>query len=233
MTDQGSVFVGQKTHEFVDETGFRLVTSTPYYARANGQVEAVNKVIISLINKHVCKNPKNLHKTLDQVLWACRTSPREATDSMPFRLTFGHDAIFPMEICLQAVRVHRQNALQSKQYWNMMFDELDDLDKERLVAIEMLIWKKERVAKVYNRKIKEKTFVDNDYVWKVILLMDHRDRTLGKWSPKWEGPFRVTRTYSNNAYEIKELGGDKRVLRVNGKYLKKYKPMLLEIQIQT
>ena len=114
-----------------------------------------------------------------------------------------------------------------------MFDELADLDEERLAAIEMLIRKKERVAKVYNRKIKEKTFIDNDYVWKVILPMDRRDRTLGKWSPKWERPFQVTRTYINNAYEIKELGGDQRVLRVNGKYLKKYKPMLQEIQIQT
>lgn len=37
-----------------------------------------------------------------------------------------------------------------------MFNELTDLDEERLVAVEMLIRKKERVAKVYNRKIKEK-----------------------------------------------------------------------------
>lgn len=45
--------------EFAGETGFRLVTSTPYYAQANGQVEEANKVIISLIKKHVCKKPKN------------------------------------------------------------------------------------------------------------------------------------------------------------------------------
>ncbi|XP_050895193.1 uncharacterized protein LOC127101794 [Lathyrus oleraceus] len=150
---------------------------------------------------------------------------------MPFRLTFGHDAILPVEIYLQSVRVQRQNELQSEQYWNMMFDKLADLDKG-LVATEMLIRQKERVAKVYDRKVREKTFADNDYVWKVILPMDHRDRTLGKWSPKWEGPFQVTRKYSNNAYEIEELDGGQRVLRVNGKYLKKYKPMLPEIQIQ-
>ncbi|XP_050888664.1 uncharacterized protein LOC127093802 [Lathyrus oleraceus] len=175
--------------EFVGETGFRLVTSILYYAQENGQVEAANKVRISLIKKHVGKKPKNWHKTLDQILWACRTSPKEVTNSTPFRLTFGHDAILPAEICLQSVRVQRQNDLQSKKYWNMMFDELVDLDEERLATVEMLIRQKERVAKVYNRKIKGKTFVDNDYVWKVIFPMDHRDRTLGKWSAKWEGPF--------------------------------------------
>lgn len=63
--------------------------------------------------------------------------------------------------------------------------------------------------------------------------MDRRNRTLGEWSPKWEGPFQVTRTYNNNAYEVKELGGDKMMLGVNGKYLKKYKHMLQEIHIKT
>ena len=62
--------------------------------------------------------------------------------------------------------------------------------------------------------------------------MDQRDRTLGKWSPNWEGPFRILQVFSNNAYEIKELALDKRILRVNGKYFKRYKPMLQEIQIE-
>ena len=77
-----------------------------------------------------------------------------------------------------------------------------------------------------------KTFPINDYVWKVILPMDQRDRTLGKWSPKWEGPFLITQTFTNKAYEIQDLGIDRRILRLNGKYLKNYKPMLQEIQIQ-
>lgn len=125
--------------EFFSETGFRLVTSTPYYAQENGQVEASIKVIISQIKKHVCKRPMNGHKTLDQILWVCRTSPKEATNSTPFRLTFGHDAILLAKICLQSVRVQHQNELQSEQYWSMMCDELADLDEERLAAVEMMI----------------------------------------------------------------------------------------------
>lgn len=69
----------------------------------------------------------------------------------------------------------------------------------------------------------------DDYVWKVILPMDRSDRTLGKWSPKWEGPFRIIQAFTDNAYEIQELGMDQRVLRVNEKFIKKYKPMLQEI----
>ena len=74
-------------------------------------------------------------------------------------------------------------------------------------------------------------FVIDDYIWKVILPMDQKDRTLGKWSPNWEGPFQILQALTNNAYEIKDLGCDQRILKVNSKYLKKYKPMLQEIQI--
>lgn len=61
--------------------------------------------------------------------------------------------------------------------------------------------------------------------------MDQKDRMLGKWSPKWEGPFQILQVFSNGAYETEELDKDKRILRVNGKYLKRYKPMLQEIKI--
>ncbi|XP_058725923.1 uncharacterized protein LOC131597233 [Vicia villosa] len=97
-TDQGTVFTGQKIREFAQEVGIKLLTSTSYYAQANGQVEAANKVIISLIKKHVGRKPKNWHQSLDQALWACRTSPKEATGTTPFRLTYGHDAVLPVEI---------------------------------------------------------------------------------------------------------------------------------------
>jgi len=104
----------------------------------------------------------------------------------------------------------------------MMLDELVDFDEERWTALEVLAKQKERVAKAYNKKVKSKLFVQGDLVWKVIL---------GKWSPSWEGPWQILRVFSNNAYEIEELNDDQRILRINGKYLKKYRPMLQEIKI--
>src|SRR3954465_2219986 len=109
---------------FAAETGFKLLTSTPYYAQANGQVEAANKVIINLIKKHVGRKPKSWHQTLDQILWACRTSPKQATNTTPFRLTIGHDVVLPVEICLQSVGIQRQNDMAIDEYWNLMLDAL-------------------------------------------------------------------------------------------------------------
>src|ERR1044072_9405814 len=232
-TDQGTVFTGQKMQDFAKEVGIKLLTSTPYYAQANGQVEAANKVIISLIKKHVGKKPKNWHQTLDQALWACRTSPKEATGTTPFRLTYGHDVFLPIEIHVQSVRIQRQHEIPSENYWKIMTDELVDLDEERMLALDALRRQKDRVSKAYNKKVKDKVFHIDDLVWKVILPMDRNDGVLGKWSPNWEGPFKIIPVFSNNAYELEELAPDRRILRVNGKYLKKYKPILQEISIST
>ncbi|XP_050884808.1 uncharacterized protein LOC127087932 [Lathyrus oleraceus] len=114
----------------------------------------------------------------------------------------------------------------------MMLDELVDLDEERLNALELLRQQKKRIEVSYNNKVKVKSFAPEDLVWKVILPMDRKDRALGKSSPKWEGPFQILQIFSNGAYEIEELSEDKRILRVNGKYLKKYKPTIQEVKIR-
>ncbi|XP_050877321.1 uncharacterized protein LOC127081078 [Lathyrus oleraceus] len=223
---------GRKMQEFSREMGFKLLTSTPYYAQDNRQVEAANEVIIGLIKKHVGKKPRNWHKTLDQIFWACCTSPKEATKSTPFRLTFGHDVVLPVEIHLQFIRIQRQHELPTESYWSMMLDELVDLDVEKLNALKLLKRQKKRIEVSYNKKVKVKSFAPEYLVWKVILPMDRKDRALGKWSPKWEGPFQVLQIFSNGAYEIEELSEDKTILRVNGKYLKKYKPIIQEVKIR-
>jgi hypothetical protein len=123
--------------------------------------------------------------------------------------------------------------IPSEHYENLMLDELVDLDDERLQALDILIRQKERVAKAYNKKVKHKAFNVGDLVWKVILPMDMRDRVFGKWSPNWEGPFKISQVLSNGAYEIQELTSEKRTVNMNGKYLKRYKPSFQEININT
>lgn len=54
-TDQGSIFTGQKMQEYASETRIKLLMLTPYYAQANGQVKADNKIVIGLIKKHIRK----------------------------------------------------------------------------------------------------------------------------------------------------------------------------------
>lgn len=107
-----------------------------------------------------------------------------------------------------------------------MFNELVDLEEGRLAAIDFLMTQNEIVAKAYNKKVKYKTFNLGDLVWKVILSMDRKDRTLGKWSQNWEWSFKVLQAYTNNVYGVEKLTPEGGTLRINGKYLKQYRPIL-------
>ena len=96
---------------------------------------------------------------------------------------YGHEAVLPVEINLQSVRLQRQNELPFEHYWHMMFDELNELDEVRLMALENIIRQKERVARFYNKKVRNKYFKVGDLVWKVILPIDKKSKLFGKWSP--------------------------------------------------
>jgi hypothetical protein len=83
-----------------------------------------------------------------------------------------------------------------------------------------------RVAKYYNKKVKVKQFAEGDFVWKALLPIGTKYSEFGKWSPNWEGPFRVVRCVPGNAYILKTLLGEEFTAAINGRYLKKYYPII-------
>ena len=57
------------------------------------------------------------------------------------------------------------------------------------------------------------------------LPIGSKDNKFGKWSPNWEGPYRIKHCAPGNAYVLEMLGGGEEFGRaINGKYLKKYYP---------
>jgi hypothetical protein len=52
-TDQGAQFVSSEFREFAESMGIKLSNCSPYYAQANGQAEASNKIMIKIIQKKI------------------------------------------------------------------------------------------------------------------------------------------------------------------------------------
>ncbi|PKI60631.1 hypothetical protein CRG98_018981 [Punica granatum] len=117
-----------KVKDFAGELGIKLITCTSYYAQANGQADASNKVIINIIEKSIESNPRGWHDKLSKALCAYRTSKRDATGATQFSLTFGHDVFLPLEINVRSARVDHQHGLTHGDYTVAMMVELDDLD---------------------------------------------------------------------------------------------------------
>jgi len=107
-----------------------------------------------------------------------------------------------------------------------MKDELDDLAEHRLRALISIEENKKRVAKWYDKKVKAKQFANGDLVWKLILPIGTKSSKFGKWSPNWEGPYRINRSAPGNAYVLETLKGVEFPRALNGKYLKRYYPSI-------
>ncbi|XP_057724040.1 uncharacterized protein LOC130939999 [Arachis stenosperma] len=65
--------------------------------------------------------------------------------------TLSTDQVLPLEINLNTLRIMKQDESPIEDYWNVIFDELNELDNERILALVHLIHQKESIARTYNR----------------------------------------------------------------------------------
>lgn len=100
----GTVFTGQQVRDFAHYFGIEINYSTPYNAQANGQDEALNKILKDKLRKTIQEKPKSGHTLLPQILRAYNTSCRPSTRTNPYTLTYGHDAVLLMEVEVPSIR---------------------------------------------------------------------------------------------------------------------------------
>jgi transposase InsO family protein len=98
--DHGSSFMSHQVREFTESHKIKLLSSSPYYAQANGQAESSNKTLIKLIKKKIEENPKRWHEVLSEALYAHRISKHSVTKVTSFELVYGQAVILPVEVNL-------------------------------------------------------------------------------------------------------------------------------------
>ena len=144
-----------------------------------------------------------LSESLWESLWAHRISRHGATKVTPFELVYGQEAVLPIEINLDAYRLAKQNDLTAVDYYDLMMNNIDEVSDKRLQALKEIEKDKFRVAKTYNKKVRAKSFQVGELVWKSILPLGTKSNKFGKWSPSWEGPYKIVSYFREFLY-----GGD-------------------------
>ncbi len=225
-TDQGASFISKEVKSFAESYGVKLLSSSPYYAQANGQAESSNKTLLKQVKKKIEEHPRKWHEVLSEALWAHRISKHGTTEVTPFALVYGQEVVLPVEVNLGSLRYIQQDNLSSEDYKTLMGDNLDEVIDKRLKALEEIEKEKKRVAKAYNKRVKAKLFQVGNLVWKTILPLGTRSREFGKWSPSWEDPYRVCDIVRGNTYFLETLQRKPFQRAINGKYLKKYFPSI-------
>jgi hypothetical protein len=150
-------------------------------------------------------NPKRWHVVLSKALWAHRISRHSPTKITPFELVYGQEVILPVELNLDALRIGHQNELSIVNYHNLMLDRQDETSDERIKTLGEIERDKLRIARTYNKRVKEKSFQVGDVVWKTILPIGSKSNRFGKWSPNCKGPYRIEKVISENSYMVQSV----------------------------
>ena len=160
-------FKNDKMEKFCQQQGIKHVFSSPYHPQANGQAEAFNKSIVKILNRTTVKNKRDWHLRLPEARRAYRTTHKTATGSTPYSLVFGTEAVLPLEVQLPSLRVAMQAGLTTDQHAKLRFNELDNLDEERLKAKQRIELYQSRMAEAYNRTVRHKAYKPGDLVLKM------------------------------------------------------------------
>ncbi|XP_024195615.1 uncharacterized protein LOC112198726 [Rosa chinensis] len=202
--------MGGDVEKLVNDYDIQFIHSTPYYAQSNGQVE--------------------WHDTLYETLWAYHTSKRNPTATTPYALMFGHDAVLPLEVNVESLRVQDQHHLIGEDYVQAMWQEHEDLSAKCLESLDTLVMEKQRIARAYDKRTRGRSYKESELVWKAVLLFGKKLTGRCKWTLRWEGPFVIHRILERGTFHLKDLDGDLHCNPINGKFLKKYYPNVWEFE---
>ena len=124
---------------------------------------------------------------LQNVLWAYRTTPHVFTGETPFSMTYGVEAVIPLEVGLPMI---------CSEYFDSVVNEAAqatelDLSEERreLVLIHLAIYQN-RLCRSYEMQLKSQNLTMGDLVSRKV-VGSKKDPTWGKLGPNWEGPYKI------------------------------------------
>ena len=219
VTDHGTHFCNAMMAELTRMLRLDHEHSSPYYPQANGQVESINRVLKTMLQRMVGAHKSNWHVQLFSALWAYRTSAKTATGFTPFQLVYGLEAVLPIECEIPSLRLtvellpHTYEEEQRLLY----LSHLDEIRRDVALANES---HKKRIKTRYDRTVKPRTFFEGD----LVLVYDQDKDALGagKFEPLWYGPYIVSKVLETGAYELVDHEGNKLARPRNGLYLKQY-----------
>ena len=218
ISDNGSHFEGD-CDRLLAEFKVTRHKSSPYRPQTNGAVEAANKTIAKIIRK-MAQRGRDWPEKLHTALWGYRTSIRTSTGETPFALTYGMEAMLPIELEIPSLRVLLENEVNEVQWLQSRHDELSLLDERRLKAMEHTRAYQGRMARAFDKKVKARDIREGDLVLKE--KPPSKFNPLGKWEPTWIGPFVVQKIFSGGAMKLADLDGNPFLNPVNGSKLRRY-----------
>ncbi|GJX20626.1 reverse transcriptase domain-containing protein [Tanacetum coccineum] len=140
---------------------------------------------------------------ISHVLWAHRTMIKSSNGETPFSLTYGAEAVIPVEIGMPTLRTAEVDMIKNNEDLGI---NLDLLEEKREQAAIQEAKSKAKMEKYYNARVRSTSFRPGDLVYRNNEASHAEDG--GKLGPKWEGPYEVTEALGREAYKLRDHNGN-------------------------
>ena len=210
LSDRGTHFNNQLVNELMKRFEIKHLLSTPYHPQTNGLVERFNRSLCESLAKLVEKTDE-WDKFIAPVLFAYRISKHSTTKITPFYLTYGREAVLPIDDLTE----------NEEQIITRIHKLIDDLPHVRELTKNRIDQQQSKQKEYHDKNVRhEINFKIGD---KVLLYKAEKEKQwTRKLDEKWKGPYYIHEVLLNGAYKIKELNGKVLKTPVNGEWLKVY-----------
>ena len=204
VTDHGTYFRNHMIIVLSAKLGFCHGNSSSYYHKVNGQVEAIIKVLKTMIQRMVQTHKSNWHLNFFSSLWAYQNSTKTATGFTPFQLVYGLEVVLPIECEIPSLQhdidLFPNTFVESE--WFLYLEKLDETCHDATLANEA---HKQCINVQYDKSIHPCTFFEGD----LVLIYDQANDKLGesKLEPMWHETYVVKHTLQKGAYKLVDYDG--------------------------
>ena len=110
-----------------------------------------NRTLLKIIKTKLDDTKDTWPEELPNVLWAYRTTARTPTGETPFRLTYGTEAVIPVEVGVTSTRRATFNKDGND---NKLRLNLDCLNEVRDKAYSRMVKYQQKMTEYYNKRVK-------------------------------------------------------------------------------
>ena len=121
---------------------------------------------------------------------------------------------------IPSMRVLMEAQLSEADWCQSRYDQLNLIEEKRMKALCHGQLYQQRMKQAFDKKVRPRVFQEGDLVLKKVLSFQPDSR--GKWTPNYEGPYVVKRTFSGGALILTTMDGDELPRPVNADAVKKY-----------
>ena len=216
-SDQGKQYVSALFKEMCTLLEINKTRTTPFHPRSDGMIERMNRSINDMLSKYIKSQQKDWDQCLDFIMMAYNSTPHESTGISPYKLVFGREMSFPINIITEPIEEMSQDPKYTSEYVTELEERLREAHD---LARKHLKKSAERQKILYNTNVKRHNYEKGDLVWR-----NQKKNTPGlklKIARQWTGPWVIIDKKSDIIFKIQHSKKSTAVI-IHGDNLKPYK----------